>query len=156
MISLKSMTKPSFEGFKKISQSGYASRLARVEEIPYELALQSASEQFQKLVPDGTQTSDQFFFDVFENQSGRVIGFLWLGLQTRFGRRIATINDILIQEKFRGKGYGKELIKLAEKEARLAGAIRLRLHVFYENEAARHLYLNMGFTPTNLDMAKTL
>ena len=108
------MTALTFEGFKKDSQANYASELARVEDIPLEEALSSTSEQFQKLAPNGTETVGQSFFDVFETQSNELIGFLWLGFQNRFGRKVASINDIAIHETYRGRGFGKALLTLAE------------------------------------------
>lgn len=150
------MSVETFEKFKTESQSTYATNLAAVEVIPYDEALKNASEQFDKLVPNGTATSGQAFFDVIESSSDQSIGFLWLGFQTRFGRKIASINDISIAPKNRGKGFGKALMKLVEEEAQKAGATRVRLHVFHSNQVAKSLYLAMGFEPTNLDMRKDI
>ncbi len=156
MIQLKPMSVEAFEKFKKDSQSAYATNLAAVEVIPYEEALQNASEQFNKLVPLGTATTGQSFFDVIESSSSNSIGFLWLGFQTRFGRKVASINDISIAPANRGKGFGKKLMKLVEEEAHKAEATRIRLHVFHSNQVAKNLYLAMGFEPTNLDMRKDI
>lgn len=161
MIQLKLMSFEAFEKFKTESQSAYATNLAAVEVIPFEEALKNASEQFDKLVPNGAATPGQSFFDVIESSSSNSIGFLWLGFlwlgfQTRFGRKIASINDISIASEKRGKGFGKALMKLVEEEARKAEATRVRLHVFHHNEVAKKLYLSMGFQPTNLGMRKDL
>lgn len=156
MIHLKPMSTESFEKFKMESQSAYASFLATVESIPLTEAMKHTSDQFDKLVPNGLATIDQSFFDVVETRSKRQIGFLWLGFQQRFGRKVASINDITINPANRGMGFGKALMKLAEEEARRAGAARIRLHVFYSNEVAKQLYFDMGFSPTNLDMRKEL
>jgi ribosomal protein S18 acetylase RimI-like enzyme len=150
------MSPESFEEFKLKSQTGYAHDLARVEEISLDMALKNAAEQFNKLVSGGTATPDHLFFDVVDQQSNQTIGFLWLGFQIRFGRKIASINDISIHESSRGKGFGKNLMKRVEEEALKAGAASVRLHVFYSNEVAKSLYLSMGFKPTNLDMRKNL
>ena len=107
-------------------------------------------------MPNGTETSGQTFFDVIETISGDSIGFLWLGFQTRFGRKIASINDINIASANRGKGVGKALMKLVEDEARRCATVRIRLHVFHTNQIAKNLYLAMGFEPTNLDMRKDI
>ncbi|MBK9321362.1 MAG: GNAT family N-acetyltransferase [Bdellovibrionaceae bacterium] len=156
MIHLKPMSFETFEKFKVESQSAYASHLASVEIIPLAEALKHASEQFEKLVPSGRVTINQLFFDVHENSSKKKIGYLWIGFQDRFGRKVASINDIAIEPVYRGKGFGKALMKLVEKEARRAGATRIRLHVFHNNEVAKQLYYSMGFSPTNLDMRKDL
>lgn len=125
MIHLKPMSVEAFEKFKTESQSTYATNLASVEIISYEDALKNASEQFDKLVPNGTATPGQSFFDVVETRSGDSIGFLWLGFQTRFGRKVASINDISIAPANRGKGFGKALMKLVEAEAHRCAAVLL-------------------------------
>lgn len=120
------------------------------------MALKNASEQFNKLVPTGTDTHGQSFFDVLETGSGEPVGYLWLGTQNRFDRKVVSINDITIIPAYRGLGLGKSLMKLVEQEARKSGSSRIRLHVFHSNEVAKSLYLAMGFVPTNLDMRKDL
>lgn len=52
MIFLKPMSAETFESFKRDSQAAYATNLSSVEDIPLEVALKSASEQFDKLVPN--------------------------------------------------------------------------------------------------------
>ncbi|MBK7891943.1 MAG: GNAT family N-acetyltransferase [Bdellovibrionales bacterium] len=156
MTFLKPMTVETFERFKQISQSAYAASLASVEDIPLEVAARYASEQFDKLVPNGTDTSGQSFFDVLEKNFDKPVGNLWLGTQNRFGRKVVSINDITIKSTYRGRGLGKSLMKLVEKESRKIGASRIRLHVFHSNKVAKSLYLSMGFVPTNLDMRKEL
>ncbi|MBK7962696.1 MAG: hypothetical protein IPK04_16790 [Bdellovibrionales bacterium] len=79
MIFLKPMSAETFESFKQDSQTAYATNLALVEDIPFEVALKSASDQFDKLVPTGTDTQGQSFFDVLETGSGKPVGYLWLG-----------------------------------------------------------------------------
>jgi ribosomal protein S18 acetylase RimI-like enzyme len=156
MLYLKSMSPQSFEKFKKNSQESYAESLALCEDIPVAEALKNASVQFSQLVQSGASTPGQYFFDVIEAATEKVVGFLWLSIQNRFGRKVASINDISINESDRGKGFGKELMKLVENEARQLGATRVRLHVFNHNEVAKKLYLAMGFVPTNIDMRKDL
>lgn len=150
------MSIETFESFKKDSQTAYATNLSSVEDIPLEVALKSASEQFDKLVPNGTDTPGQSFFDVLETGSGKPVGYLWLGTQNRFGRKVVSINDITIKSTYRGRGLGKALMKLVEQESQKVGAVRIRLHVFHNNEVAKRLYFSMGFVPTNVDMRKDL
>jgi ribosomal protein S18 acetylase RimI-like enzyme len=156
MIFLKPMSAETFESFKQDSQTAYATNLALVEDIPFEVALKSASDQFDKLVPTGTDTQGQSFFDVLETGSGKPVGYLWLGTQNRFDRKVVSINDITIIPAYGGRGLGKSLMKLVEQEARKTGASRIRLHVFHSNEVAKRLYMSVGFVPTNLDMRKEL
>jgi ribosomal protein S18 acetylase RimI-like enzyme len=156
MIYLKPMTPQTFEEFKQQSQASYAGDFAKVEDISFETALKNASEQFERLVSGGLETQGQLFFDVLETATAKRLGFLWLGIQDRYGRKIASINDIMIEPSGRGRGLGKALMKLVEIESKKHGAVRVRLHVFHHNEVAKNLYTSMGFNPTSIDMRKEI
>ncbi len=156
MIALKPMSEAEFESFRIFSQNHFASSVANAEGLAVEESLKNAAELFTRLVPNGLKTPGQLFFEAVDETSGRSIGYLWLGFVERYGRKIASINDIQVNEECRGRGFGKELMMLAEQEARKAGAVRVRLHVFHFNEVARHLYEDVGFQVTSLDMSKEL
>ncbi|MGW8246704.1 MAG: GNAT family N-acetyltransferase [Acidiferrobacterales bacterium] len=55
------------------------------------------------------------------------------------------INVVAVYEEFRGRGYGKELLALAETIARDLGMRGLSLIVADTNEGARKLYNKIGF-----------
>jgi ribosomal protein S18 acetylase RimI-like enzyme len=74
----------------------------------------------------------------------------------RFGRKIASIHDVSVEESSRGKGFGRQILALAENHAKRAGAGKIRLHVFAENTVARSLYKSAEFNETNVDMCKAL
>lgn len=84
------------------------------------------------------------------------MGYLWLGIQERFGRKVTSINDIIIKSHRRGESLGKALMKCVEQEAKKANTERIRLHVFQRNENARRLYEGMGFQVSSVDMFKLL
>ncbi|MBC7740763.1 MAG: GNAT family N-acetyltransferase [Bdellovibrionaceae bacterium] len=154
MIKLKPMTAKTFEEFKKISQTEYGTNFSTVENVALELGIKNAVEQFAKLVPDGLKTKDQYFFEAFDATCEIQVGYLWLGIQERFGRKVVSINEISLKVPYRGKGFGKQLMNCIEDEARRVGAPRIRLHVFHHNEIARKLYSSMGFTVSSLEMFK--
>ncbi len=156
MIRLEPMTEKVFEEFKQISQRAYALEFSETENLAFNDTVKIASEQFNKLLPQGHQTSDQFFFEAFNEMNGDSIGYLWLGIQERFGRKITSINHIIIRSDHRGQGWGKALMKAVEAEAKRHGSERVRLHVFQRNTIALRLYESMGFKTTSLDMVKTL
>ncbi len=150
------MTTSEFEEFKIKSQSTYAADLAKAEDISIEDASKHTYEQFKKLVPDGIKTSGQLFFQVVKKDSQQSLGYLWLGFQNRFGRKVISINDIAINTTYRRQGFGKLLMELVEQEAKRHEAVYIRLHVFNHNEVAKQLYLSQGFNPSSIDMKKEL
>jgi ribosomal protein S18 acetylase RimI-like enzyme len=72
-------------------------------------------------------------------------------LNFRFRRRLnhATfegwISDLVVRERFRGRGIGRALLAAVIAEWRLRGSHRLELEVAYERTAARALYEAAGF-----------
>ncbi|MBT3273143.1 MAG: GNAT family N-acetyltransferase [Spirochaetales bacterium] len=61
-------------------------------------------------------------------------------------RRLAHLTDLVVAEEHRGRGYGTELIRAAQKWAREKRAEAMRLMVFPENLRAIQLYIEHGFT----------
>jgi len=59
-------------------------------------------------------------------------------------------------KSFRGKGLGRQIVLLAEKEALARGLNRIGLHVFGFNETANGLYRALGYITTDLVMEKML
>lgn len=117
-----------------------------------ENVLKNVADQFARLVPDGRLTPGQLFFEVIEKKTGESVGYLWLGIQERLGRKVTSVNDIIVKSDRRGEGFGKALMKCVEQESKKAGAGRIRLHVFQRNEAARKLYESLGFQVSSVDV----
>lgn len=90
----------------------------QVEGIPLDDGLKNASEQFSRMVGKGLETPGQFFFEAMYEKSGTPIGYLWLGIQERLGRKVVSINDIFINIPNSGYGLGKALMKCVERRQR--------------------------------------
>ena len=156
MISARPMTEAEFDAFKGLSQASFAEDFAKGQGVSVPEALKNAGEQFGRLVSQGLNTPGQLFFEVIENSSSASVGYLWLGIQERMGRKVVSINDIFVRDASRGKGYGKALMQIVESEAKKPQAAQIRLHVFASNAVARQLYTSMGFEVSSLDMFKTV
>ena len=57
----------------------------------------------------------------------------------------ALVTDLVILERFRGRGFGRALLDAAERYARDEGAHELRIGVLSANDTARRLYFAAGF-----------
>ena len=59
---------------------------------------------------------------------------------------------VMVNPKYRGKGYGKEMLRLAISHAfDGTGASAVSLNVFPENEKAKKCYESIGFTERRTD-----
>ena len=56
----------------------------------------------------------------------------------------------------RGKGYGRALLRLAERETTRRGVGAIGLNVFGPNTVARNLYESAGYETVSLQMHKQL
>ncbi|MFI9204419.1 GNAT family N-acetyltransferase [Streptomyces sp. NPDC053048] len=83
---------------------------------------------------------------------GEDVGTLWLG--RRDGAPY--VYDVEVAGAHRGRGHGRTLMLLAEREALAAGAATLGLNVFAGNTAALRLYASLGYRPTAFHLYKTL
>jgi len=67
-------------------------------------------------------------------------------------RHKGTIWGMYVLPEFRGRGLGKKLMIAAiNRASQIAGVEALTLNVVTTNEAARHLYLSLGFTTFGTD-----
>lgn len=81
---------------------------------------------------------------------------LWLATNSPDGVQAGWIHAIEVDEAHRGKGYGRELMLLAEVESRRRGLTAERLNAFGPNVVARQQYESLGYEITSQNMAKRL
>ncbi len=153
MVSLRPMTESEFGPWRSESQKNYAKDKVKEGFTP-EDAAKVSEESFNRLLPEGIHTKDQNVYVVCDGS--RSVGILWWGTQKKGSKVNAWIYDIMIDEKERGKGYGRAAMIAAEADAKAKGMGELGLHVFGHNTIARGLYESLGFRTTNVVMAKEL
>ncbi|MGP4089442.1 GNAT family N-acetyltransferase [Streptomyces sp. KR55] len=102
------------------------------------------------LLPHGVAT-ENMLLSVLEHEGTRV-GTLWLALT----EDMAYVYDVEADERFRGRGHGRSLMLLAERQAVDAGKEVLRLNVFAGNTPAERLYESLGYVPVRYSLYKNL
>ena len=96
------------------------------------------------------------------NESDEVIGYCFGIFQQHKDNSILTniktlyIDDLCVDEKFRGKGIGKELYEAALSLAKEKGCYNLTLNVWSCNESAIRFYESMGLIPQKIGMETIL
>ncbi|MFI9615560.1 GNAT family N-acetyltransferase [Streptomyces sp. NPDC052023] len=118
--------------------------------VPEAQAYAKARDDHDRLLPDGVATDDMLF-SVLEHDRTRV-GTLWVALQDDK----AYVFDVETDAAHRGRGHGRTLMLLAERQTIAAGLHVLGLNVFAGNTPAERLYESLGYETTRRTFYKTL
>ncbi|MEU1308536.1 GNAT family N-acetyltransferase [Streptomyces cinnamoneus] len=84
---------------------------------------------------------------------GTDVGTLWAALRPGGS---AWVFGVEVAAPHRGRGHGRTLMLLAERESLAAGAAALELNVFAANTPALGLYASLGYEPTEIHLYKLL
>lgn len=155
MIKFKSMNSEEFDQFSADSKNRYIVDKIKANGMTPDEAKKMADADFARILPDGYQSKDNFLFNIVDPENNNV-GYLWYCIRGALNNKKAFIADILIRDKFRGKGYGRETMLLLEADVKSRGLKHIGLHVFGFNEVAIKLYQSMGYQTTDLVMEKNL
>ncbi len=89
---------------------------------------------------------------------GETAGYcvLTLGYSLEFRGRTAFIDELFVQEGFRGRGIGTRALRFLKETAGALGVKVLRLEVERKNSDARELYRKAGFEEQDRDLMTVL
>ena len=153
MSKLIPMTQAEFEVFLEREIPDYAAEHVRAGNWTESESLEKSHKEFESLLPQGLKTDDNFLYTLADGEEA--VGMIWMKVKTQPSKS-GFIYDVYVDEKFRGKGYGKSLMLLLEEKAREMELTSLALHVFGSNHVARKLYETIGYEITNVMMSKAL
>jgi ribosomal protein S18 acetylase RimI-like enzyme len=97
-------------------------------------------------------------FVAVEAPGGRVVGWLWVSLNTNFttGAPYAQFRSLAVESGMEGRGVAEELIRRGLDHARESGMGEVVGRVHVSNVPMRVLYRAFGFRPQHLTMRRTL
>ena len=81
---------------------------------------------------------------------GLIVSFVTIS--TFQAKPLLNVHDLIVTEKFRRQGVGKQLLAEAKEFARSRGCCRMTLEVRTDNPGARSLYRSIGFMPCDPSM----
>jgi len=151
MIKLETIQPEDFDRFLERGIRDYAEDHVRNGNWPAEGALERSKKEFEQHLPDGIHSKDQYIYSIIDENENK-IGILWV--QVKDGK--AFIYDFVIDEAFRGKGYGKQALAAMDEKLRSMNVESIGLHVFGDNIVAQELYKKAGFQITGIHMKKSL
>ena len=154
LVSIRPMTETEFKAFLAQDIHEYAAEKVRAGNWTPDEALQRSCEAHDKLLPEGLATPNHHLFTI--ELDVQPVGRLWLSSDPKTSGGAGFIYDLYVAEPFRRKGIARRALLLLEQDAIRLGLTSLALHVFGHNTAARALYESLGYSITNVNMAKTL
>jgi ribosomal protein S18 acetylase RimI-like enzyme len=132
----------------------YAEDIAVHGGLGEEAARRKAAADVAALFPDGKVDPDSALLAV--EAGGEVVGSVWFAGRDGPEGPYAFLYAIQIDELHRGRGIGREAMRLFEQEARARGFATAMLNVFGGNERARGLYRSLGWREASVHMTKRL
>ena len=154
MSKLIPMTQPEYDVYLEHLIPDYAADNVRAGYWDESEALEKSRQQIKSLLPQGLQTKDHYIYTLVDGE--QAVGMIWLRAQLDRAVKSGFIFDVVVDEKFRGKGYGKQLMLLIEEKARELDLKSIGLHVFAYNKVAKNLYEGIGYEVSSLNMIKKL
>ena len=75
---------------------------------------------------------------------------------TWLGRPGVYIQDLYVEDRFRGRGIGERLLRRVARECRKEGGVYLRLSVDTDNETAKAFYERLGIAWSNYEQVQKI
>ena len=150
MLKLEPLQQDDFERFLERGIREYAEDHVRNGNWPAEDALERSRKEFEHYLPEGIHSKDQYLWSI-QNGDDK-IGVLWVQVRDRK----AFIFNFVIDEEFRGKGFGKQALVALDEKLKSLNDESVALHVFGDNVNAQELYKKMGFKTVSINMKKDL
>jgi ribosomal protein S18 acetylase RimI-like enzyme len=151
---LREMTATEFAELRPRLEADYAANIQRSGAMPRTEAVRKAAADLDHLLPEGQATPGHLLWT--GTVGGRPVGQVWLQLRERSDGTHAFGFELWVRPRLRGRGYGRALVRAAQRAARERGVRSVSLSVFGFNETARRLYESDGFVVTAQTMAKQL
>lgn len=152
-VSLRPLTRAEFGEWLPRQMASYAAHIAASGAMPEAEAREKARRDTAYLFSAGYDTPGQLLFRVIAGEEA--VGWLWIGVPGPDPDPLmAWVYDIEVGEEYRGRGYGRAAMLLAEQEARSHGMTSLGLNVHGQNTIARALYESLGYDVMAMQMKK--
>jgi GNAT superfamily N-acetyltransferase len=155
-IVLNPLSESAYRAWLTQATAEYAAEKVKAGAWLPEEALEHSRKDYERLLPAGVATPDQYLYTIHDQRSGEDVGVLWFADQRIGLQRIAFVYEVQVFEQFRRRGYARAGMLALEEKVRELGIEKMALHVFGGNEGALALYLALGYQITDYNMAKSV
>jgi ribosomal protein S18 acetylase RimI-like enzyme len=150
------MRPENFPSFVETANTGYAQENVAVGRWTSDEAPARAQAEFLHLLPQGLATPDHHIYEIQEDSTGEMAGFLWFAVVGKGDTSFAYVYNICVAQSFRRRGHARAALLWLEQFARAQGISGVRLNVFAHNAGAQVLYHSLGFKSMSMMMHKAL
>jgi GNAT superfamily N-acetyltransferase len=153
-VELRPMQEDEFAVWLPLMRERYAADMVENAGMSEERATAKAAEDTELLFPDGALSAKHSIYVI--EADGEPAGELWLTEREETLEPCLFVYEVRVDERFRGRGYGRAAMLFAEDEARRRGIDLVALNVFGGNVVARGLYRSLGYEENAVAMSKKL
>lgn len=99
-----------------------------------------------RLISELRKQSAGRYFLAFQDGQAVGVAICFLGFSTFYAQPLLNIHDLAVRDGFRGRGIGRQMLKAIEAAAESLGCCKVTLEVRADNQGARRLYEDVGFS----------
>ncbi len=139
--------------YRQVTTLDYSEQMTEHAGMTLEIATSKAESDLAELLPaSGLLATHRL---TVAEEHGERVGIIWVGPSRGEGGG-PWVYFVSVEERHRGRGFGRDLMLEAERAARADGGATLGLNVFGGNAAAIGLYQSLGYHIEAQQMSKTL
>jgi ribosomal protein S18 acetylase RimI-like enzyme len=152
-LRLRELTDEEIPAFLEAGERFYVGDLVAHAGMTEEEAREKSRRDHAALFPHGKREPEHHLCAIEDADTGEALGRMWFA-EREAG--VVFLYQIEIRPELRGRGHGREAMRLLEERTRELGRASLELNVFGGNAAARGLYGSLGFAEQAVYMRKPL
>lgn len=141
---IRNMEISDYKVVDKLMQQVHGLHVENRPDLYVELEHPLSINEFEEIVQNNDVIS------VVAEENGVIIGLCIVTIRSKSGmidKKVAYMDDLCVDEGFRGQGIGKKLFSFVSNMAKKKGAERLDLMVWSFNQKALNFYEELGMKP---------
>jgi ribosomal protein S18 acetylase RimI-like enzyme len=144
MIIIRKASIKDLEGILVLSQKLFEYETRFNREFNQEWTYSESGKEYFKIRIEGDKS-----IALVAEESGEIVGYAISYMQNFAFRKknpLAELENMFVEEGFRGKGVGTMLVEEIKKQLKKRNVLRLKVEAFYPNTQAINFYKKLGFS----------
>lgn len=142
-----------YKGIDKLMQQVHSLHVENRPDLYVDIEYPYTLGEFAEIV------ENKDIISVLAEEDNEIVGLCIVTIKNKSGmveKKIAYMDDLCVDERFRGQGIGKKLFNFVSNKAKEKGAKRLDLMVWSFNKKALSFYEELGMTPQRYILEKEI